>query len=79
MKLDILSPQKSEYSDEVSLIQLPGQDGSFEILNNHAPIIALLKKGKIKIIDTNNQEKNFEVKGGIIEFKNNIGTILVEM
>ncbi len=51
MKLEIISPDKSVFTGEVSLVQLPGIDGSFEILNNHAPLISVLKKGKIKIKD----------------------------
>jgi len=67
MNLEIITPDKSVFTGEVSLVQLPGIDGSFEILNNHAPLISVLKKGKIKIRDDKGQEQFFEVNGGVIE------------
>jgi len=78
MKLEIITPDKSVYSGEVSLIQLPGIDGSFEILNMHAPLISVLKQGKIKIKDEKGQEQFFEVNGGVIEVLKNKVLILAE-
>ncbi len=49
MHLDIITPDKTIFSGEVNLVQLPGKDGSFEILPKHAPLISVLKAGKIKI------------------------------
>jgi len=78
MKLEIISPDKSVFTGEVSLVQLPGIDGSFEILNNHAPLISVLKKGKIKVIDDQHKERFFEVNGGVIEVLKNKVLILAE-
>ena len=44
MNLEILTPGKKIYSGQVTLVKVPGSLGSFEILNNHAPIISLLSK-----------------------------------
>ena len=49
MNLEIITPDTTIYQGEAELVQLPGIDGSFEILNNHAPLISALKQGKIKI------------------------------
>jgi len=78
MNLEILTPDHSLWKGEVDLVQLPGADGSFEILNNHAPLIAVLKKGKIKIITSDKNKEFVEIKGGIIEVLNNIIIILAE-
>ena len=78
MKLEIITPDKSVFEGEVSLVQLPGIDGSFEILNNHAPLISVLQKGKIKIKDEGGQEQFFEVNGGVIEVLKNKVLILAE-
>lgn len=78
MNLEIITPDKSVYTGEVSLVQLPGIDGSFEVLDNHAPLISVLKKGKIKIKDSNGQEQFFEVNGGVIEVLKNKVLILAE-
>ncbi len=78
MFLEIITPDKKVYSGEVKLIQVPGSKGSFEILNNHAPIISTLTYGKIKIIDINDQVSFFEVKDGVIESKANKIIVLAE-
>lgn len=78
MKLEIITPDKTIYNGEASLVQLPGLDGSFEILNNHAPLISVLKEGRIKILDPEKQEKFFEVNGGVIEVLQNKVLILAE-
>lgn len=78
MQLEIITPDKEVFSGEVKLIQLPGLDGSFEILENHAPLISALKKGKIRVIDKSNNTTSFEVKGGVVEVLKNNVLILAE-
>ncbi|MCY1721123.1 ATP synthase F1 subunit epsilon [Prolixibacteraceae bacterium Z1-6] len=78
MYLEIITPDKKIFEGEVKLIQLPGSKGAFEILKNHAPIISTLERGTIKIKDQNNEEKLFEVDGGVIENKANKIIVLVE-
>ena len=78
MLLEIISPDNKLYSGEVSLIQVPGSKGSFEILKNHAPIISTLEVGKIKIVDEKGITSFFEIGGGVIEAKNNKIIVLAE-
>ncbi|MFA8299894.1 MAG: ATP synthase F1 subunit epsilon [Hyphomicrobiales bacterium] len=67
MKLEIITPDKNLYNGEVSLIQLPGIDGSFEILEHHAPMISALSKGKIRVVDMERETHYFEIEGGVVE------------
>lgn len=78
MNLEITTPDKTIFEGEVNLVQLPGIDGSFELLNNHAPMISALKKGKIKIKDKGNNIRFFEINGGIIEVLRNNVIVLAE-
>jgi F-type H+-transporting ATPase subunit epsilon len=80
MKVEIITPDTTIFTGEnVGLIQLPGIDGSFEVLNNHAPLISVLKKGKIKIINKGEKEEQFfEINGGVIEVVNNKVLVLAE-
>ncbi len=48
MFLEIISPEKTIYSGEVTSVAVPGVQGEFEMLNNHAAIVSSLKKGYIK-------------------------------
>lgn len=78
MHLEIVTPDEKIFEGEIKLVQLPGTEGSFEILNNHAPIISTLKTGKIKITDSNNTTQYFEIKSGVVEMQNNKIIILAE-
>ena len=78
MNLEIITPEKELYKGKVNSITLPGTDGEFGILRNHAPIISTLTKGKIKIIDSYNKEEIFEINGGVIEMQNNEIIVLAD-
>jgi F-type H+-transporting ATPase subunit epsilon len=78
MMLKVLSPEEFIYEGEVVLVQLPGSMGSFEILHNHAPLIARIDKGKIKIIDEGRNKFYLEVNHGIVEVKDNNIVVLTE-
>jgi F-type H+-transporting ATPase subunit epsilon len=77
MELEILTPDKKIYSGQIKLVKLPGSDGSFGILQNHAPLISTLEKGQIKVIDVNNDIKFFDVSEGVVEVLNNKIVVLV--
>ena len=49
MILEIVSPEATLFKGEVTSVTLPGVDGSFQLLNNHAPIVSILKDGAVKI------------------------------
>jgi len=49
MYLEIVSPEATLFSGEVQQVAVPGVNGEFEMLNNHAPIVSLLKEGLVKI------------------------------
>jgi|TARA_B110000902_G_scaffold76365_1_gene90791 F-type H+-transporting ATPase subunit epsilon len=78
MLVDIITPDKELFSGDILSIELPGSDGSFEILNNHAPIIATLSGGKITIALENGKKESFEVNGGVVETQNNKIIVLVD-
>ncbi|MGN6476994.1 MAG: ATP synthase F1 subunit epsilon [Flavipsychrobacter sp.] len=78
MHLDILTPEHKVYNGNVYGIQLPGIEGSFEILENHAPMIATLGKGKMKIIKDKNTAEMYEISGGFVEVLDNKASVLIE-
>ncbi len=78
MKLQIITPDKEVFAGEVKLVQVPGSKGSFQILQNHAPIISTLDQGEVKIIDSEGKTSNMTIGGGVIEVKNNEIIILAE-
>lgn len=78
MLLEIITPEKKVFQGEVNSVQLPGTNGKFEVLNNHAPIISTLTKGDVRVIDSNNKTELFEINGGVIEMQNNKIIVLAE-
>jgi F-type H+-transporting ATPase subunit epsilon len=78
MQLEILSPERKIFSGNVYGVQLPGTEGSFEILENHAPMIASLGKGRMKIIKDRNADELYEISAGFVEVMNNKATVLIE-
>ncbi len=78
MHLTVLSPKEFIYEGDVALVQFPGSMGSFEVLNNHAPLIARVDKGKIKIIDQERNKFFLDVNPGIVEIKDNKIVLLTE-
>ena len=78
MKATILTPEKTLFDGNAHLVQLPGLTGSFEILDNHAPIIAALAQGEVRVVTDEGEEMKFEIKSGFVEAKDNQVNVLVE-
>ena len=78
MQIEIVTPDKNIYSGEISIATFPGSDGKFGIMNNHAPMVATLKKGEIKLVDQSNTEHKFDVNGGVVEVNHNKIIVLAE-
>ena len=78
MKLEIITPSSTLFTGEVSLVQLPGIDGLFEILKSHAPLVSALKEGRVKVVDDKNQEQFFDIRGGVVEVSHDKVLLLAE-
>ncbi len=78
MYLEIVTPDKKIFAGEIELIRLPGSKGSFELLENHAPIISTLEQGQIKVIDNQSKEHFFDINRGVIECVDNNVIVLVD-
>ncbi|MDX5420753.1 MAG: ATP synthase F1 subunit epsilon [Hymenobacteraceae bacterium] len=77
MYLEIITPDKKVYAGEVEAAQFPGSNGSFEVLDSHAPLISTMDKGRIRIT-TNKGQEFFTVDGGVVEVLNNKIIVLAE-
>ena len=91
MYLEIISPEKTLFKGEVESILFPGTYGDFQVLNNHAPIVSTLTKGKVKIIgkisiedgvkdkfEYTDKETILDIDSGTVEMNYNQVTILVD-
>ncbi|MDT0606564.1 F0F1 ATP synthase subunit epsilon [Croceitalea rosinachiae] len=92
MYLEIVSPEATLFSGEVISVTVPGINGEFQMLENHAPIVSLLQEGNVKVqgdiaIDEDFQNKfskgqNGEtvlaISSGTIEMKDNKVIVLAD-
>lgn len=62
MYLEIVTPEATLYSGEVDSVAVPGVNGEFEMLKDHAPIVSLLKEGQVKIFGSIQLEEEVEEK-----------------
>ncbi|AXO80534.1 F0F1 ATP synthase subunit epsilon [Olleya aquimaris] len=60
MYLEIVSPEATLFKGEVTSVTVPGINGEFEMLNNHAPIVSILKEGTVKIVGNITLDKEVE-------------------
>jgi F-type H+-transporting ATPase subunit epsilon len=76
--LDIVTPQKLFFSGEVTSVIAPGLNGLFQILKGHAPLLAALKSGKIKLSLPDRSENTFQISDGFFEVSGNKAILLTE-
>ncbi len=78
-KLEIITPNEVVYIKDVASIIAPGSEGSFGILANHAPFMASLDKGELKINEPGQTKSQIiDVNEGFLEVLNNKVVVLVD-
>jgi F-type H+-transporting ATPase subunit epsilon len=66
LHLDIVTPEKLAYSDEVDAVVLPGSEGELGVLPHHAPLISTLGAGELRLRKAG-QEESFAIVGGFLQ------------
>ena len=75
-KLEIISPEKIVFSDNVNSVTFPSYEGDMSVLKDHISIITFLRPGTIKVQKNDSSTEEFFVQDGTIEFLNNNLVIL---
>ena len=75
-KLEIISPEKIIFSDNVTMVTLPSYEGDMSVLKHHIPIITFLRPGIIKILKKDGNFLEFFAQDGISEYFNESLAIL---
>ena len=90
MYLEIVTPEAVVFQAEIDAVKVPGMDGEFQMLNNHAPIVSTLTDGTVKInlaasstdvssaFKQEGKELFYPIKGGVLEMKDNKAIILAD-
>ena len=77
IRCEIVSQDRTVFQGDVDIVVLPGSAGEMGILPHHAPVLAILKYGVIKI-RKNGKEELFTVAGGVAEVQPDIVTVLAD-
>ncbi|MBP7821934.1 MAG: ATP synthase F1 subunit epsilon [Saprospiraceae bacterium] len=78
MNLVVLTAEGELYNGVVKSVKVPGTDGQFEVLNNHAPMVASLGKGDVRIIDKDGKKQHISIEKGFLEVLRNEVALLVQ-
>lgn len=78
IQLQIVTPRKVIFEGEVEKFTAPGVMGPFQVLYNHAPIVAALTSGLLHLTTTDGKTEYFAVSGGIVELHQNKATVLAD-
>ena len=78
MYIDIITPDQTVLSGEITSVKLPGADGSFQVLNNHANLISSLGEGELTVVTDSGESKTIEISGGVVEVLENKLSVLAE-
>ena len=77
MYLEILTPEKKVFEGNVIIATFPGADGSFQVMDNHAPLISLLKEGLVEY-KSKETANTLQITGGVVEVLKNKVVLLAD-
>lgn len=77
LNLEIITPEKPIFKDQIDSITIPGTLGGFQILKDHAPIISSFDIGIIKV-KKDSTDTHYTTAGGTVEVKKNIVLVLAD-
>ena len=73
---ELASPERLVFTGEVEHVVVPGAEGEFGVMAQHAPVVAMLRPGILKILGSN--ERSFVVRGGFAEVNSEGLTVLAD-
>src|SRR5215212_12276443 len=76
--LEIVTPEKLAYQDEVDSVQLPGSEGELGVLPHHAPLVSTLGAGELRL-RKGGQEESFAIVGGFLQVLPDRVVVMAEM
>ena len=78
LSLEIVTPERLAYSDTVDAVYCPGTEGEFGVLPHHAPLLAMLGVGELRI-RKGSEEEYFAIAGGFVQVRPDKVVIMAEL
>lgn len=77
-QLEIITPSRVVYRDQATSLSAPGVQGGFQVLYNHAPLLAAIEIGELKVKDKDGNDSLYATSGGFVEVNNNKVVVLAD-
>ncbi len=78
LELKLISPDKEYYNGPANMVVIPGEEGDFSAMKDHAPIVTYLRPGKLEIFNNEADNISFFVGSGFVKVLDNRCLILVD-
>ena len=78
LTLEIITPSRIQFKGEIQSITIPGTDGSFQVLKNHAPLMSTFEIGEVKVALPDGKETIYATGGGTVEVLDNHVLVLAD-
>jgi F-type H+-transporting ATPase subunit epsilon len=75
---ELVSPEKIVYSGEVEQVVVPGTEGDFAVLKDHAPVMSALRPGIVSFTDAKGATETVFVRGGFVDVNGGVATVLAD-
>ncbi len=77
-QLEIITPSRVVFKDQATSLSAPGVQGGFQVLHNHAPLLAAIEIGEIKVRDKDGKDILYATSGGFVEVNDNKVVVLAD-
>lgn len=78
LKLEIVTPERKTYSEDVDMVTLPGSEGELGVYPKHVPLLTTLKPGELRVMQ-NGRETTMAIGEGFVEIKADSVSVLTDM
>ena len=78
LKLEIVTPEKTAYSEDVEMVTLPGSEGELGVYPNHVPLLTTLNPGELRVLK-GGKESFLAIGEGFVEITGSTVSVLTDM
>jgi F-type H+-transporting ATPase subunit epsilon len=78
LKLEIVTPEKTAYSEDVEMVTLPGSEGELGVYPNHVPLLTTLNPGELRVLK-GGKETFLAIGEGFVEITASTVSVLTDM
>ncbi len=75
---ELVSPERLVLSEQAEQVLVPGSEGDFTVLARHAPVLAVLRPGRLDLVREGGEERRYFVRGGFAEVNSDNLTVLAQ-